>query len=311
MAMRLSHSWRKLVVGAVTALAVGGTVAAAVPADATTQPAHRPVEHRDHDHPAPVYAGAGYLALGDSVPFGYREAANLPTPDYPDAASFVGYPEDVAAQLSLHVANAACPGETSASLIDASAPSNGCESSPGGGPGYRTAYPLHVSYGGSQLDYAVRYLRWHRDTRLVTLMVGANDGFLCQATTSDHCATELPAVLQKIVVDVRTILARIRGAARYRGQIVIVNYYAINYADPTSTAQSQALNLAMDTAAKPFDVRFADGYGIFRQAAAQAGGNSCTAGLLTMLSTGGCGVHPSVAGQQLLAGAVERVVRKR
>ena len=32
----------------------------------------------------PVVAGSGYLALGDSVSFGYREPANLPTPDYPD-----------------------------------------------------------------------------------------------------------------------------------------------------------------------------------------------------------------------------------
>lgn len=258
----------------------------------------------------PVHSGATYLALGDSVPFGYREAANLPTPNYPDAASFVGYPEDVAADLSLHVRNAACPGETSGGLIDASAPSNGCERSPSGGPGYRDAFPLHVAFQGSQLHYAIKYLRSHSEVRLVTLMIGANDGFLCQETTADHCASELPSVLAKIGANVTEILGRLRGQAGYSGQIVIVNYYSLDYSSAQQNAQSQALNNAMDTAAQPFDVAVADGYGAFQQAAAQAGGNSCTAGLLTTLTTGGCGVHPSVAGQQLLAGAVERVVVK-
>ena len=66
----------------------------------------------------------------------------------------------------------------------------------------------------------------------------------------------------------------------------------------------------MDTAAAPFDARVADGFGAFQTAAVQAGGDSCAAGLLTKLTTGGCGVHPSVAGQQLLAGVVLRVVVK-
>jgi hypothetical protein len=75
----------------------------------------------------PVVAGSGYLALGDSVSFGFREADTAPPPDYHRAATFVGYPEDVGAALGLRVTNAACPGETSASLIRADARSNGCE----------------------------------------------------------------------------------------------------------------------------------------------------------------------------------------
>jgi lysophospholipase L1-like esterase len=142
-------------------------------------------------------------------------------------------------------------------------------------------------------------------------MIGANDGFLCQATTADKCASELPGVLTKISANVKTILSQIRGAGGYRHQIVIVNYYSTDYTDPVQNAQSQALNQAMDSAAKPFHVAIADGYGTFQRAAAQAGGNTCAAGLLTTLTTGGCGVHPSVAGQELLAGAVERVISQR
>ncbi|HEU5267346.1 MAG TPA: SGNH/GDSL hydrolase family protein [Jatrophihabitans sp.] len=297
------RSAAKTMIGGAVGVAACLVLTAAVPAVASAR-------QSAGSGSAPVQSGSGYLALGDSVSFGYREAANPPPPDYPDAASFVGYPEDVAADLSLRVANAACPGETSASLINAAAPSNGCERSATGGPGYRDAFPLHVTYNGSQLHYAVRYLQRHADVRLVSLMIGANDAFRCQTTTADHCASELPAVLAQISANVATILGRIRHDAGYDGQIVIVNYYSLNYADPSSTAGAQALNQAMDTAAAPFDVQIADGFAAFQQAAAQAGGNSCTAGLLTMLSTGGCGVHPSVAGQQLLAGAVERVVAK-
>ena len=259
--------------------------------------------------PRPVVAGSGYLALGDSVSFGYREPANLPTPDYPDASSFVGYPEDVAAALGLTVANPSCPGETSASLVTPGAPSNGCENRPDSTPGYRTLFPLHVRYQGTQLAYAVHYLDVHPNTRLVSLMIGANDGFLCQETTADGCASELPGVLKQVEANVRTILVKLRQKAHYRGQIVILNYYSLNYTDPTLSGFSQALNVAQDTAAAPFNVTIADGYGAFQNAAAQAGGDTCKAGLLTTLTTGGCGVHPSVAGQALLAQTLAAVVK--
>jgi hypothetical protein len=41
----------------------------------------------------PITRGSRYLALGDSVTFGYQEDGVVPTPDYHDASSFVGYPE--------------------------------------------------------------------------------------------------------------------------------------------------------------------------------------------------------------------------
>ena len=55
--------------------------------------------------------------------------------------------------------------------------------------GYRPKYPLHVKYSGSQLDYAVSYLKKHTNVRLVSLMIGANDFFACEAATADHCAS--------------------------------------------------------------------------------------------------------------------------
>lgn len=251
-----------------------------------------------------------YLALGDSVSFGFREAQNIPTPDYADAASFVGYPEDVAAALGLRVANASCPGETAASFLDPSAQSNGCENTLTSPLGYRSLYPLHVAYGGSQIDYAVRYLIRHPRTRFVTLTIGANDALLCQARTTDHCAREFPALVRRLTGRIRTIAAALRDRAHYRGPLVVVDYYSTNYADPALDAEVQGLNRAMARGVRPFGGIAADGYDLFRAAAVQAAGNSCRAGLLTLLSTGGCGIHPSVAGQALLAQSVERALAR-
>src|SRR5437763_7463210 len=257
--------------------------------------------------------GSRYLALGDSVTFGYMEPQVVPPPNYRDAASLLGYPEHLGAILHVRVTNAACPGETSSSLINPAAVSFGCENILGRPPGYRTVFPLHVRYRSSQLAFAIRYLRTHPGVRLVSLMVGANDLFVCQRTTRDGCASssERRAVFARRTGNVRTIRSAIRNKARYRGQLAIVNYYSLNYASSPSNAQSRALNQTVDRAAKPFGVEIADGFGQLRLAAfhSGAGGDSCKAGLLTQLTTGKCGVHPSYAGQALLAQAL--MLRRR
>jgi len=252
------------------------------------------------------------------VTFGYEESSVVPPPNYNDASSLIGYPAMLGSELHLNVANAACPGETSASLIDATAISNGCENTLGRPIGYRTAAspcgqlgcPLHVDYTGSQLAFAVSYLRSHPRTRLVSLMIGANDAFVCQETTADHCTgpSELQGVFTSIGNNVTTTLSAIRNIAHYQGQIVIVNYYSLDYASATDNAQSAALNTAIDTAAKPFGVEIADGFAELQAASVHSAGNPCTAGLLTQLSGGGCGIHPSFAGQALLAQAVEEAI---
>jgi lysophospholipase L1-like esterase len=273
---------------------------------------HKPKKPSITPHTA-VTKGSGYLALGDSVTFGYQEQQVVPAPNYADASSFIAYPELLGKELHLTVANAACSGETSSSLIDSTAQSNGCENSPGGGPAYRTMFPLHVSYSGSQLAYAVSYLKKHKNVRLVSLMIGANDFFVCQETTPDHCAslTEQTGVIGTVEKNVATILTAVRKQAKYNGQIVIVNYYALNYADPTAAGQSALLNSSIDNAARPFHVETADGFGEFQAATAHSGGSSCTAGLLTQLSGAStpCGIHPSYAGQSLLAQAVANAIR--
>jgi lysophospholipase L1-like esterase len=287
------------------ALVLAALTVAAAPAAAKPKASTKPLR---------VAPGTRYLALGDSVTFGYQESNVVPAPDYHSAASFFGYPELVGDALHLKVANAACSGETSSSLINPKAQSNGCENSPGNpGVGYRTQFPLHVKYKGSQLAFALSYLKAHKNVSLVSLMIGANDFFVCQETASDGCATaaEQKATADKVTANIHKILGSIRKKAHYKGQIAIVNYYSLNYSIPAVNAQSQLLNRVQDAAAKPYHVVIADGYGALQKGAAHFGGSSCQAGLITELNNapGMCGIHPSYAGQSLLALAVERAIK--
>jgi hypothetical protein len=115
--------------------------------------------------------GRPYLALGDSVVFGYITQAGFA---YGNPDNFVGYPDYVGPALGLMPVNAACPGEATGGFISlTSADDNGCRA-------YRSHFPLHAGYSTSQLDFAEAFLAEHKNTKLVTLQLGANDAFLLQ-----------------------------------------------------------------------------------------------------------------------------------
>lgn len=304
---------------AAAAAASGATHTAGHARPHGSQPAKHHHKSKHHGE-KPVVAGSRYLALGDSVVFGYREANSIPHPDYSNAKNFVGYPEDVGKNLGLHVTNAACPGETTASYMDATAQSNGCENvyTPGSTTnptpgGYRTASPLHVKYSGSQMAFADQYLKKHPNTRLVSLMIGANDGFICQEQYADGCISEFAQLQSQVTTNVGKIFKNLRDKAHYKGQLVLVTYYSLDYSNSVDNYEESGLNSALEAGAKPYHVHIANGYHQFKLAAKQAHGNTCTAELLTALSgadAGTCGVHPSVSGQAVLAQAVERAIKK-
>src|SRR6202007_2529583 len=81
-------------------------------------------------------AGRPYLALGDSVSFGFITNAGF-VYVYPE--NFIAFPDYLGQALKLHTSNAACPGETSGSFLSSTAPDDGCRF-------YRSQAPLHVSY---------------------------------------------------------------------------------------------------------------------------------------------------------------------
>jgi lysophospholipase L1-like esterase len=241
------------------------------------------------------------LALGDSVVFGYIADAGYA---YTNADNFVGYPAYVGGDLRLDVVNASCPGETTSGFISLAGADNGCRP-------YRANYPLHVAYATSQLDFATSYLATHRQTKLVTVSLGANDGFLLQnACGGDPACIQagLPAVLNAIHANMNTILGNLR-ATGFRGVLMVVNYYSLDYSDPDQTALSQALNRVLALAAAANRAVVADAFGAFQAAASTpfAGGKTCKAGLLNASAKDQfvCDVHPSQSGQQLLARTVE------
>jgi lysophospholipase L1-like esterase len=246
--------------------------------------------------------GHSYLALGDSVPFGFDPNANPFS-----ASNFTGYPEIVASTLNIQDVNATCPGEATGGFISMTGTDNVCRP-------YRSAFPLHVSYSGTQLAYATSYLRTHPRTRLVTLTLGANDVFhlqkVCHAANLKDPAAEaacvvagLPGVLAEIRSNLNTIFGAIR-ATGYTQLIVALTYYSLDYSDESGAA---LLNAPMIAAAKANGALIADGLAAWRAAA--AGGSSCAAGLVIInLSTGACDVHPTPLGRDLLAKAVVNTI---
>jgi lysophospholipase L1-like esterase len=255
-------------------------------------------------------ANGTYLALGDSVAFGYVPPNAVPAPNYSDAHSFVGYPEYLAQQLNERVSNASCAGETTASMLVAGAQSNGCENSPGSPVGYSTLYPLHVQYQGTQMDYALHYLAAHKHTRLITIDIGANDAFLCQETTVDHCSSsaELGAVASEIATNLGTIFADLRDVAGYHGPVVVLTYYSLSYSDPVQLAVTGFLDSVIAHVTTLNGGIVADGFAAFQGPATAFAGDSCAAGLLIKLPDGTCNIHPSPAGAKLLAAAIAKAI---
>lgn len=255
-------------------------------------------------------ANGTYLALGDSVAFGYVPPGAVPAPNYLDAHSFVGYPEYLAQTLNERVSNASCPGETTASMLVPGAQSNGCENSVGSPVGYRTLYPLHVQYRGTQMDYALRYLAAHKHTRLVTIDVGANDAFVCEETTPDHCtsAAELLAVAREITTNLGSVYHDLRDVAGYTGPMVALTYYSLSYSDPSQVAAALFLDNVIAAVTIANGGIVADGFASFEGPSLPFGGDPCAAGLLIKLPDGTCNIHPSPAGHRLLAAAIAEAI---
>jgi lysophospholipase L1-like esterase len=238
--------------------------------------------------------GHDYLALGDSVPFGFSPLLN---PN--DASNFIGYPEIVAQRLDIKDVNATCPGEATGGFLSLTGTDNVCRP-------YRASFPLHTQYNVSQMDYALRYLTGHKDTRLITLTLGANDLFRwqkdCAVTPQPFgtCPLGFGGVLAVMQANLHTIFSAIRSTG-YTGLIVAVSYYALDYTSPLAAL---ALQAQIASAGSTFGVKLASGFNAWAPVAATAGGDSCAAGLLIRTSATGCDVHPTPLGRDLLAGAV-------
>jgi len=244
-------------------------------------------------------SGPKYLALGDSVTFGFINNAGF---EYVNAANFIGFPTYAGGRLRMDAANASCPGETTASFLSSSGPDNGCRQ-------FRTAgAQLHVSYSSTQLDFAVAFLKSHPQTRLITVGLGADDVLLLSAACSGD-PTCIQAGLATVAANMETILTDLR-ATGFTGIIIVVNYYSTDYTDPIQTGIIAALNQALAAAAGANGAAIADVFAAFQTATLPAGGKTCNAGLLngTFSQTNQftCDIHPSQSGQMLIGKVVSQ-----
>jgi lysophospholipase L1-like esterase len=241
---------------------------------------------------------SAYLALGDSLAFGYTPAAPLG-----DLADYHGYPQIVASQYPLQLTNPSCFGETSGHFVNLSSlPDLGCAA-------WRASLPIFVTYGPTetQLDYAVTFLKQNKHTGLVTIDIGINDlGVLLDLTCAGNttCAVQGEAgVLAAYAQHLIEIYSSIRGTG-YAGPIVAVTGYAFNYSDPTELLGIVPLNAVLVGITDAFGGKIADAFTAFGIAAAAYQGNTCATGLLVETSPGVCDTHPSAAGHALIAETV-------
>jgi lysophospholipase L1-like esterase len=204
---------------------------------------------------------AYYLALGDSLAFGYQQArfnALYPTED--PAQFNTGYVDDLAAEMSAKLSKAqqtvdyGCYGETTASLID-------------GGCAYHAKYRLHDEYTGSQLAAAVAFLNAHpKQTSPVTLDIGANDLLnLIAACQSDpdptscfgNLTTNLQTAIQPILNNIASILDQLQ-AAKSGAEFVVMGLYNPLFTVPGTDQAVQYFNAQLSALTTSKGARFGD-----------------------------------------------------
>ncbi|MFL5627390.1 MAG: hypothetical protein ACJ788_17580 [Ktedonobacteraceae bacterium] len=170
-----------------------------------------------------------YLALGDSLAFGYQPNLNFSH----------GYVDDFYSDLRTHgtssLANIGCPGETSVTFLNGNCP---------------YAYLRKYSYTGAQLKAALAYLALYAgQVSPVTLDIGANDvnkdintstctinlsQFQADLATLDNNLTQtiLPALHNALMVN-----------GHLTGDLVMMNYYdPYQNICPNSLAFTQTIN---------------------------------------------------------------------
>jgi lysophospholipase L1-like esterase len=260
------------------------------------------------------------LALGDSITFGW-DPHIAPDPADVVPSRYINYATLVGEALGAAVDNGACPGETSSHFLRADGEDNGCAEN-------RALYDLHTSWGAAptQLEFALDYLRRAvaagRPPELVTMSIGGNDllrvvencklpgplGPACMALRFPFYERAFGENLERLMIAI--------DATGYHGKMVILTTYAPDYSDlafrfalERFAGKLRASIEAVRGKLGGLDVRVADGYAVFAEAARAHGDKTCLTGYLIPNPDGTCDGHPSRAGHRALADEVLRVAR--
>jgi lysophospholipase L1-like esterase len=261
-----------------------------------------------HGNPGPGHGGPpqlSYLALGDSLAFGYSEAKFEELKPEENPADYnTGYVDDFAKLLKigdpgLQVINDGCPGETTESFIN--------------GPcAYQLEFRLHHPYVGgptsSQLSDALAYLDAHPGAvNPITIDIGANDALGVIKTTCKREAAcvvkEAPALFAHIGANLGLILADLRGAAPHATIIVLGLYNPFGEKLTGGDALTADLNEVMSKVAATVGARFADPLPVFNPPGALEEPTIC---LLTNMCTPLEDIHPTNLGYAVLAGLIAK-----
>jgi lysophospholipase L1-like esterase len=290
----------------------------------------------------PKKPGSDYLALGDSLAYGYQAAKFFS--EYPniDESTFdTGYVDVFGADLGhekkkgkkrLDTTNYGCPGETSDSFIRGGrgpltgftfVPNPGfCGDQPAAGVGaiYSKSW-LHDFYPGSQLDAALAFLEQNRHTNPITLDIGANDTLVfleqCEFGAVPGCITPatIGALYAHIAANVATIVSALRAAAPRAEILVLGLYNPYPTVLPGGDAVTKALNATLESVVTGLGARFADPLPVFNPASVTGGSETEDIGpicVLTHMCPGGvfdpssplADIHPTDAGYEALAEVV-------
>ena len=240
-----------------------------------------------------------YLALGDSVTYGYQAwkvVAGLPPSSFN-----TGYVDDFGARLrqiqhGITTVNYGCPGETTASFIT--------------GPcAWAANHQLHDHFTGSQLDAAVAFLQAHPDeVSPITITLWGND----VSTLVNSCLGDLtcvqngaPRFLAQVSTNLSTILQRLRAVAP-NSEIIVTGAWdsfisSFEFADPLF----EALNASMANVAAGQQTRFADPFPVFNPQGDVNAERQAMCSLTLVCATGDS--HPSDIGYQALSDVVFEV----
>jgi lysophospholipase L1-like esterase len=280
--------------------------------------------------PAAGASGTGtkYLALGDSLAYGYHAAQfqnELKEKGFVEAANFHdGYVDDFGAALKLFnpkltIVNDGCPGETTDTMINGSGVGGAfCAGGPTGTP-FPKAF-LHHPYPGTQLEDALAIAK-EPGVGTITLDIGANDilqflGSTCGFPATFTCTEEqVAAEIGHVVTNIGSILGQLR-AADPKAKIVFVSQYnpypTVLSPEGKGDATVEALNTAIKGVTSTLGVKFANTARVINFSGTHGGpekGDIPTVCAFTAMCPGGtfnpaspeADIHPTKAGYAAMA----------
>lgn len=252
----------------------------------------------------PFAAQSSYLALGDSLAFGYSQAKfNELFPTENPADFHTGYVDDFGKVLRLfaphlQIVNDGCPGETTESFIKGPCAYVATD-------GFTLHHPYSGGPGSSQLSDALAYLGAHPGgVSPITLDIGANDalGLIEGCKLEPACiAAGAPGVFAHIGGNLALILSQLRAAAPHAQIVVLGLYNPFGETVAGGNALTAKLNEVMAGVAASVGARFADPLPVFNPPGALEAPTIC---LLTNMCTPLTDIHPTDLGYAVLAGLV-------